>query len=472
MHQPPLGKLEKYGYGIGALGEGMAFNLVASFFMIYCTDTLGISAWFMAIMFFFARIWDAVNDPIVGVLSENIKTKWGKHRPWVIIGAITNAIVMVCMFLPGLSRLASPLLMVTVLFVLCDMTYTIIDVPYYAYAASFTDMKERDQISVLPRLFGGVATIGIPVLTLPLVNRLGNGSGVQGYFRWALVVSAIFVACALVTTLTMKKRELGTREKPFSFRDALHTLRTNDQLLIIETVFVLAFTAITMTTSVALYYFKYVWHNPGAYGLFTLTAGAGMAIALLSYSFLVKKFSRRAIFIAALSTPIAGYLTMFVISMFTKNVNFMLPAVIFTVGGFGFLGIFSSIFMVDVVDYGEWKQGYRSENIVFSLLTFMGKFSNAIASLITMGTLFFAGYISTKEDLLGSAEAAMQIPWQPPAVSLALNILMFAVPPVILLIALTLYLKKYKLHGGYMEEIQGALEAKRNPEGQNVAIEA
>jgi len=142
-------------------------------------------------------------------------------------------------------------------------------------------------------------------------------------------------------------------------------------------------------------------------------------------------------------------------------VNFMLPAVVFTVGGFGFIGIFTSIFMVDVVDYGEWKQGYRSENIIFSLLTFMGKFSGAIASLITMGTLYFAGYISTKEDLLGNAGTLAQIPWQPPAVSLALNILMFAVPPMILLIALTLYLKKYKLHGGYMEEIKGDLEAKR-----------
>jgi len=461
MQQPKLGTAEKIGYGIGALGEGLAFNLVTSFFMIYCTDTLGISAWFMAVMFFLARLWDAVNDPIMGTLSENIRTKWGKHRPWVLLGAVTNAMVVVCMFLPGLSRLANPLLAVTVLYLMFDVTYTIIDVPYYAYAASFTDMRERDQISVIPRILGGVATIGIPALTLPMVDRLGNGSGVQGYFRWAIVIGAIFVACALVTVATMKKRELSAREKPFTFREALRTLRTNDQLLIIEAVFVLAMTAITMTTSVALYYFKYVWKNPDAYGLFTLTAGAGMGIALLSYSLLVKKISRRALFIVSLAMPAVGYLAMFTISMLTKNVNFMLPAVVFTVGGFGFIGIFSSIFMVDVVDYGEWKQGYRSENIIFSLLTFIGKFAGAIASLITMGTLYFAGYVSTKEDLLGDAGAAAQIPWQPSAVSLALNILMFAVPPVILLIALTLYFKKYKLHGGYMEEIKADLEKKR-----------
>jgi len=462
MHQPPLGRLEKYGYGVGALGEGLAFNLVTSFFMIYCTDTLGISAWFMAIMFFFARLFDAVNDPIMGTLSENIKTKWGKHRPWILLGAVTNAAVLVAMFFPGLSRLANPLLAVTLLYVLCDVTYTIIDVPYYAYAASFTNMKERDAISVIPRIFGGVATIGIPVLTLPMVDRLGGGSSVQGYFRWALIVAAIFVACAAVTTFTMKRREISTREEPFTFQEALRTLRTNDQLLVIETVFVLAMTAITMTTSVALYYFKYVWHDPGAYGLFTITAGVGMALALLSYSFLVKKATRRVIFIASLGIPIVGYLAMFVISMFTKTLYYMLPAVVVTVSGFGFIGIFTSVFMVDVVDYGEWKQGYRSENIVFSLVTFIGKFAGALSALITMGTLYLAGYVSTKEDLMGNAGNAAQIPWQPDSVPLALNILMFAVPPVILATALLLYLKKYRLHGGYMEEVKEGLEEKRN----------
>lgn len=455
---PKLGRFEKYGYGIGALGEGLAFNLVNSFFMVYCTDVLGVAAGFMAGLFFFARLWDALNDPIMGTYSENTRTRWGKHRPWVVLGAVTNAVVVVLMFSPFLGRLASPLLAVALLYLLCDITYTIIDVPFYAYAASFTDPKERDQISVTPRLLGGVATIAIPALTIPMVGRFGGGSNTRGYFRWALIIAAIFILCALVAAAAMKKREIGRREENFTFRDAWRTLKTNDQLLIIETVFILAMTAITMTTSVALYYFKYVWHDPGAYSLFTVTAGAGMGAALLSYSLLVKKVSRRVIFISSLVVPAAGYLLMFAISMLTANVYFMLPAVIITVGGFGFIGIFTSVFMVDVVDYGEWKQGYRSENIIFSLVTFIGKFSGAFASLITMGVLGLAGYVSTREDLMGDASI---ITPQPESVGLALNILMFAVPPMILLLALWLYLKKYKLHGGYMRKITDELRAKR-----------
>jgi len=454
---------EKTGYSIGAFGEGLAFNLVNSFFMVYCTDVLGIAAGFMAWLFFFARLWDAVNDPIMGVLSENIKTKWGKHKPWVLLGAATNAAVVMLMFSPGLIRLASPLLAITVLYVLCDMTYTIIDVPYYAYAATFIDPKERDQISTLPRIFGGVATIGIPALTLPIVSRLGRGSDVQGYFRWALIVAVIFMVSAVITAATMKKREIGVREQPFSFREALRILKNNDQLLIIETVFVLAMTAITMTTSVALYYFKYVWKNPGAYSLFMIVAGVGMGIGLLSYTFLAKKISRRNIFIASLGMPAIGYLLMFAISMLTKNVYFMLPAVVLTVSGFGFIGIFTSVFMVDVVEYGEWKLGERGENIIFSLLTFIGKFSGAIASLITMSSLQLAGYISTKEDILGSADV---ITPQPESVGLALNILMFAIPPLILLAALVLYLRKYKLYGDFMQGITDTLQRKRQDEAQ------
>ena len=455
---PKLGRFEKYGYGFGALGEGMAFNLVNSFFMVYCTDVLGIAAGFMAGLFFFARLWDAVNDPIMGTYSENKRTKWGKHKPWVVLGGISNAAVVVLMFAPFLGRLSSPLFAVTALYLLCDITYTIIDVPYYAYAASFTDLKERDHISVIPRIFGGVATIGIPALTLPMVGKLGGGSSTQGYFRWALIVAAIFILCSLVAAAAMKKREIGHREEKFTLRDTLRTLKDNDQLLVIETVFVLAMTAITMTTSVALYYFKYVWHDPGAYSLFTLTAGAGMGAGLLSYSLLVKKFSRRAIFITSLTLSITGYLLMFAISMLTKNVNFLLPAVVIMVAGFGYIGIFTSVFMVDVVEYGEWKQGYRSENILFSLVTFMGKFSGAFASLITMGVLALAGYVSTKEDLMGDATV---ITAQPESVNFALHILMFAVPPLILLTALWLYLKKYKLHGAYMQKITDELAAKR-----------
>ncbi|MCL2107132.1 MAG: glycoside-pentoside-hexuronide (GPH):cation symporter [Oscillospiraceae bacterium] len=459
--QPPLRAKEKYGYGIGAMGEGFAYNLVTSFFMVYCTDVLGVAAGFMATLFFFARLWDAANDPIMGTITENVRTSWGKNRPWIALGALLNAIVIIFMFFPGLSNLKDPRFIVAVLYVLFDMTYTIIDVPYYAYAAAFSDLRERDAIATVPRILGGIAAIGIPALTLPVVERLGGGRDAIGYYRWTLILMVMYVACALIASFCMKNREVVRQEKKFTLMDTLRIIRKNDQLLILVAVFVLAFASITMTTSVALYYFKYVWLNPNAYSLFALTAGAGMGIGLLSYTFLAKKLSRRRIFIFSLASPIAGYLLMYLISTLSKNVYVMLPAVILTVGGFGFLGILSSVFMVDTVDYGEWKLGCRSENINFSMLTLIGKFAGAIAGLLTGWGLQLGGYVSTREDIMGLAGSAASIPAQPASVSAALNILMFAVPPFILAAALLLYLKGYKLHGKFMEQITGELAEKR-----------
>ena len=463
---PKLGRLEKYGYSTGALGGGLAFNLVRAFFMIYCTDVLGVSAGFLAVMFFVARLFDAFTDPVVGTLSENIRTRWGKHKPWVAIGAVLNALVAVAMFSPWLSGIQNQttlLAAVTVLYVLFGITYTIIDVPYYAYAASFTNLKERDAISVMPRLIGGVAMIGVPALTLGMVERFGGGSAVQGYFRWALILMVIYVVFAMIAAKSMKIREVARREKPLSFREAFRTLRTNDQLMIIVTVFVLGMTAVSITQSVALFYFLHVWQAPGAYETFMLMAGAGMGIALLLYSFLAKKISRRAIFLLSMILPAAGYPVMFVIAQLAPTPYWMLPLVLTTVGGFGFQGIIHSIFMVDTVEYGEWKQGYRSENLVFSLLTLIGKFSGAFAALITMGALHFAGYVSTREGgILGelAAETA-EVITQPASVNITLSLLMFVVPPFILVLALWLYLKKYKLQGEFLEKISRELEEKR-----------
>jgi melibiose permease len=134
--------------------------------------------------------------------------------------------------------------------------------------------------------------------------------------------------------------------------------------------------------------------------------------------------------------------------------------VLFTVGGFGFFGILTSIFMVDAVEYGEWKLGYRSENLIFSLLTLIGKFSGAIATLIFLGGLHLAGYVESTDGMFASAETIAQIV-QPSSVNVALNVLMFVVPPVILGVALLLYLKKYKLHGAYLAQITRELEEKR-----------
>ena len=456
--QPKLTAKEKYGYSVGSMGEGMAYNLVSSFFMVYCTDVLGVTAGFMGGLFFFGRLWDAANDPIMGMLGENVNTRWGKHRPWILLGGVANAVVLMFLFNPTLARAGNVHVYICVFYILCDMTYTIIDVPYYAYAAAFGDPRERDQISTMPRILGGAGTIGIPALTLTMVSKLSPKSQGQGFFRWSVIIAVFFIICAFISAFSMKDRRLAVTEKKYTVADAFKTLKNNEQVLIIEVVFILAFTAVFMTTSVAVYYFKYVWGKPEVFGIFTVVAGAGMGASLLAYPLLVKRFTRRQIFIFSLSLPVSGYLLMFILAFTAKSVYALMPAALLLVSGFGCVSILSSVFMADTVDYGEWKLGYRSESLIFSLLTLLGKFAAAISGLLSGLGMQLGGYIPTDESL---ADSAAVITAQPETVATALNILMFAIPPGILIAALIIYLKKYKLHGEFLEKISTELKERR-----------
>lgn len=478
--------IEKYGYGIGSIGKDMCYNFVGAFFMIYCTDTLGVPAAFMGSMFFFARLWDAVNDPMMGTIVDNTKTKWGKYRPWILIGTLINALVLAFMFYkPEFlgSNVRSICIYVAVMYVAFGMSYTLVDVPYWSFVSAITnDPAERDEVSTIPRVFAGLGNIIVQVLTLTMIAKLGGSAPNQGYFKWALIIAAAFVFFILITTFTIKERLVVKQDRKFSFVDALKTLKNNDQLMIIVVVLILINLAINMTTGVAVYYFKYVWKSPAMYSTFALIIGAALAVGLIGYPFLAKKVSRRKIFIVSMILPAVGFLIMLVVSFFIRSMEASkaililgVPALIFC-SGFGAITVLTTVMLVDTVDYGEWKLGYRSESIIFSMQTFMVKFATAFGGLITGWGLTAGGFVEvttvqklneTAEEAERALQFALSQQTNLPGVETALNIMMFIVPPVLLTLALVLYVTKYKLNGKYMNQILEDLKgirAKKNAE--------
>ena len=151
---------EKYSYGIGAFGKDMVYAVVATYLMIFFTDEVGISSAFVGGLFFFSRFWDAINDPIMGLIVDNTKTKCGKFRPWILIGTLVNAVVLVFLFLNPSNFLEGKMVYVycSIAYILWGMTYTIMDIPYWSMIPSFSsNPDERDKIAVIPRIF---ATLG------------------------------------------------------------------------------------------------------------------------------------------------------------------------------------------------------------------------------------------------------------------------------------------------------------------------
>lgn len=167
---------EKFAYGIGAVGKDMVYMLSASYILYYYQDIMGVEAFIMGIILLIARVFDAFNDPIMGILVAKTKTRWGKFRPWLLIGTITNAIILFVMFAAPPALNGKGLVAYAAIFyILWGVTYTMMDIPYWSMIPAFTDGgKEREGLSALARSCAGVGSALVTIFTVMAVSFLGT----------------------------------------------------------------------------------------------------------------------------------------------------------------------------------------------------------------------------------------------------------------------------------------------------------
>ncbi len=181
MEKRTLTGLEKFAYGIGAVGKDMVYMLSASYVLYYFQDIMGVSAIAMGIILLVARVFDAFNDPIMGVIVAKTKTKWGKFRPWLMIGTITNTVLLIMMFAapPSLSP-KGLIAYAAVTYIMWGVTYTMMDIPYWSMVPAFTESgKEREGLSALARSCAGVGSAIITIVTVMSVSAIGSSMAAQ-----------------------------------------------------------------------------------------------------------------------------------------------------------------------------------------------------------------------------------------------------------------------------------------------------
>lgn len=174
---------EKASYGLGAVGKDMVYMLSASYILYYYQDILGVSAIAMGVILMAARVFDAFNDPIMGVIVAKTRTKWGKFRPWLLIGTILNAFVLYFMFSapPALDG-AGLVAYAAITYILWGVTYTMMDIPFWSMIPAFTEGgKEREGLSTLGRSCAGAGSAIVTVITMKCVYALGAGDERNGF---------------------------------------------------------------------------------------------------------------------------------------------------------------------------------------------------------------------------------------------------------------------------------------------------
>ena len=454
-----LTKGQKVAFGIGAVGKDMVYALSSSYVMYYYQNVLGLSATFVGTILMIARVFDALNDPFMGILVAKTKSRWGRFRPWLISGTVLNALVLYALFAAPEGMAGSSLMVYfSAIYILWGVTYTMMDIPYWSMIPAVTStLKDRENLSVIGRTCAGVGSALIQMGALLLVGILGGSSERAGFQYVALIVSVFFVITEIICAWKMRETSVSTMETT-SVKNMFRALFRNDQALVVVVTIVLINTALYITSNFIIYFFKYDFGGASwkeNYTLFSTVGGAFQIIGMLFvYPALRRKLSNEKVFKLALCLSIIGYIIILALCFtgFASNlVVLCIPgALVFMANGI--LTVLTTVFLSGSVDYGQLKTGRREESVIFSMQTFVVKAASGVAVFMTGIGLDLIGLVGDAEDGVGAVQAASTLT--------GLRLLMTVIPIIGLVIAFAVFAKKFKLTDAYAESIHTQLAEK------------
>ena len=454
-----FGKKQFAAYGLGAVGKDMVYALSASYIMYYYQDILGLSATFVGFILMIARVFDAANDPFMGVVVAKTNSRWGKFRPWLFTGTILNAFVLYALFAaPAVSGKAL-MIYFAVMYILWGVTYTMMDIPFWSMIPAVTStIKDRENLSVVGRTCAGVGYALINVFTVMAVSKLGGGIERTGFRLFALIIAILFVIFILFTCFTIREQKVENMQTT-SVKEMFKALFNNDQAIVTVVTIVLINSALYITSNLLIYFFKYdiggtTWKD--AYTLFTSVGGISQILGMMAvYPILRSKLSNTIIFKLGLCLAIFGYaflLALCLLGYSSVLTMLMVPGVMIFVAN-GILTVLTTVFLANTVDYGEVKTGHREESVIFSMQTFVVKAASGLAVFITGVSLDLIGL--TSKDGLGEGISTFSSPL------LGLRLLMTILPMIGLVLALVLFTRKFILTDEKAEQIRKQLEEKK-----------
>lgn len=446
---------QKAAFGFGAFGKDIVYMLISSYLLYYYNVVLGMSSVFIGTVMMAARVFDAFNDPIMGIVVAKTRTRWGRFRPWIFAGTVLNAVTIYALYAtPESMGDSAQKVWLTVFYFAWGITYTLMDIPFWSMIPAITEPgSDREGLSSLARTCSGIGDAIPTVLTMTVVPILSASTQVADYrigFKWwALIIAIVFVISEIVCVVSVPEKPVSVDEKPGKIADMFKALFKNDQAMTVVVSIILVYTAINICGNLVLYFFQFDVGNEGAYSIFAAVAFAAQVLVMMIVPVLRRKFSKAQLFIFGFIIQIAGLVMIFAMAfakIYTPQNWYILclPGIMIYLG-YGMLNVIMTIFLSDSVDYGEVKNGTREESVIFSMQTFTVKLASGVA-------VFLAGLVVEWINL--DTEAAVQTQGTLDALRMWMTI-----PPIILLvIGIFVFKKFYKLNDTKMEEIKSKLK--------------
>ena len=386
---------EKISYGIAGFGQNMTITFVNTYLMVFVYGYMNLTEKGLAaltVIMFVAKIWDAVNDPVMGGIIDKVHFRNAKLRPFILISVLPVTLFTILLFaIPAGLPEAGKLAIFGIAYILWDTAYTVCDVPYWGLTSTMTpDTEERTKLISVARTFGNVGLGVITLIGVSLAKWFSKGDSTTAS-GWAIAATVVTVAGMGLFSLSyfMTKERNFVKEKETSFKDLLKALKINKPLQIILIGSVVGFgrTLIQVSGStVALVTF-------GDEGKFTLMGAAvlvSMICSTIVTPFILRKIGKKKLMIWSSLIAAAIYLAMYFIPLTEFYV--ILAGLFLTGFSLGFFMVLQTAMVADSVDYVEVKTGERNEGGCFAAMTFSGKLMNALATLTFMVIMLVVHY--------------------------------------------------------------------------------
>ncbi|MDR3262939.1 MAG: glycoside-pentoside-hexuronide (GPH):cation symporter [Clostridiales bacterium] len=490
-----LSRRNLWSFALGTVGRDMAYSMFNSFILTYILFTKSLTApQFGAVsaIIIACRVFDALNDPIMGTIVENTRSRFGKFKPWILIGAITCAVVVFATFSVPVTGWTFVVFLGFIYF-LFSITYTMNDISYYSMLPALAKgQHDRNKLTSLTNLCGsaGGAAIGFLVPTLTAGDLTLFGSAPKAYMTVALFAALMFIAFQVLTVVGVKEKAAPVQSMTsakLTLKDMVKIIKNNDQLLWIALISLIynvgSNVFVTLPTTYIYFEFGYNGLLTTFFGIFSAVVSTSVTIF---FPLLAKRFSRKKMMASAIIGVIIGYSLILLFGLVlpqpaatagTFSLKFVMLMIANVFNGYGqcILYLSMTLALVNTIEYNEWKTGSRNESVIFSIRPFMAKLGSALSQLVITLVLLIVGvtvYTNKISDIETDASKNLitgtvktekiseVIAGVPDGVKIGLLICMTLIPLILLASAYTIYRTKYKIDEKKFDEMVAEIKAR------------
>ena len=411
---------QRVGYAVGDLGINLYFISTATYLLYFYTDVFGISAAVAASVLLVARVVDAVTDPLMGMIAERTRTRYGRLRPYILFGAVPLGVLGVLTFTtPDLDE-SGKIWWAYTTYILFGILYTVVGIPYSALTSSLTsNHHERTLLSTIRMAFAFAGGYAISVGMLPLVGVFETQAG---GFQLVMIGFSIAATLLLWTTFAAtEERVQPPATQRLTIRDSLAAVFRNPPLLVVMVLFTGGMLSFTVRQTVTVYYLKY---NVGREDLVSLFFGITMPVmfvGLLAVPKLAARFGKAGGIMVGAVVTILGCVGLYFTPYDSVFWIFFFSCVM-ALGGTP-IAVLGWAMIPDTVEYAQWKLGLRADGAIFSFASFFQKLAKAIGGAGVAAALAAAGYVANVAQTEASLEAIHLMMTLTPGVIMVLMIL-------------------------------------------------